>query len=151
MKLILGIGLCLAVVSSCVVGHSQEVKIDLNAIAMIESSGNALAYNKSSGAVGKYQITLACLKDYNMAHMRYTYSLEEMYDPIKAEIVAEWYFGRIERYLKHYGLPVSIEYVLISYNWGIGNVRKWYEGGAEWDRLPRESREYVKKYNKLVN
>jgi hypothetical protein len=37
---------------------------------------------------------------------------------------------------------------LIAYNWGIGNLRKWFKRGCDWNKLPLETRNYVIKYFK---
>jgi hypothetical protein len=62
--------------------------------------------------------------------------------------VAKWYFGKLEGYLKHYNIPVTDEHLLAAYNWGIGNLRKWYEAGADPSKLPSETRGYIEKYQK---
>lgn len=140
----LSVGLCLwAVVVS---GTAWAVEVDLDKIAMIESSGIATKYNPKSNAVGKYQITLPCLKDYNLAHLRSGYSHDEMYDPIKARKVADWYFEALGRYLKAFGLEDTLTNRLMAYNWGIGNVRRHYTEGLE---IPKETRDYLVKYDKL--
>ena len=94
-----------------------------------------------------YQITLICLRDYNLAHIRGGYNHSEMYDPVKAHKVAEWYLNkRIPRYLKYYGIEDTLENRLISYNFGVGNLRKYRDGAIE---LPKETSDYLIKYNKL--
>ena len=119
---------------------AQEVNLKI--IAQIESSGNPEAYNKSSGAVGMFQITPICLKDYNQAHKRH-YQLSEMFDPLKAEKVASWYLKqRIPALLKHYGKADTLVNRLIAYNAGIKAVIKGY--------CPDETRNYIKKYQRLA-
>ena len=33
----------------------------------------------------------------------------------------------------------------IAYNWGYGNTKKWLEQGADLDKLPKETRNYIRK------
>jgi len=84
------------------------VKIDMVAIAKLESGNNPSAYNKRTKATGLFQITPVCLKDYNrFAKVRYT--MREMKDPIKNEIVARWYLKhRVVHMLEWCGLPVTV-------------------------------------------
>jgi len=134
--------LILGVSVTCALGED----IDMAKIAMIESSNNPLKYNSKSGAVGLYQITLPALKDYNTAHIRNGYTLEDMYNPDKAYIVANWYINtKIPRYLYNLGIEDTIENRLISYNWGIGNLNRYKKGLST---LPKETSDYIIKYNK---
>lgn len=127
--------------------------IDVDIIADIESSNNPYAYN--NGHVGLYQISEGVVIDFNddmeQAGIWKGYSLNEMYNPIKAHEVAEWFFNiRIPSYLEIYGIPNTITSKIIAYNWGIGHLRKWFKNGSHWNRLPKETRDYVKKYYKGV-
>ena len=116
-------------------------EVNLQIIAQIESSNNPSAYNKSSGAVGLYQITTICLEDYNQLNKR-QYALNEMFDPNKAYIVANWYMNkRILQLLKHYKLPDNLSNRLWCYNAGIGQCKKGV--------LPTETRNYILKYIRL--
>lgn len=116
-------------------------KIDLSIIAQIESSGVPFAYNSKTKAVGLYQLTLPAVTDYNSYH-KDKFILNEMFDPDKAYIVANWYINeRIPKMLKHYGQPVTLETVLQAYNCGIGCVVK--------NKMPLETIDYIQKYKKL--
>lgn len=119
--------------------------IDLPTIASVESSGNPGAYNKASRATGLYQITEICLMEYNNYHPYMCFdSLDDMYNPAKAHLVANWYMNtRIPQMLRDRD---SLENRLICYNWGYGKFRKWYKKGANKNDLPEETRDYVKKY-----
>ena len=33
----------------------------------------------------------------------------------------------------------------VAYNWGYGNTKKWLEEGADLNKLPEETRNYIKK------
>lgn len=130
------------------VARAEEVNLDI--IATIESSNNPLAYNATSHARGLYQITPICLKDYNFAHKTKNIASNALYSPTEAHKVAEWYILRIKQILTKKGIPVEISHILISYNWGVGNCIKWYRAGTDYNKLPRETRNYIAKYLKLA-
>lgn len=124
---------------AAVICNAEEVNLDY--IANIESSGNPLAYNKTSGARGLYQITPICLKDYNQFH-KVKIGMNDLFFPVKNKMVAEWYFAkRIPQLLKHYGLGDTVKNRLWAYNAGISKVK---EG-----TMPSETADYIKKYAKL--
>jgi soluble lytic murein transglycosylase-like protein len=126
-----------------------EVTVNLAAVRFIESSGNPYAYNAQTKCYGLYQISEACLLDFNQ--IRNTrYITEDLFDPQINEMIASWYFLHIEEMLAYYNIPVSIATVIASYNWGIGNVLKWHQSGAGLEKLPAETRNYLSKYNKLT-
>lgn len=116
-------------------------EINLSIIATIESNNNPNAYNKTSKAVGMYQITPICLKDYNQLNKN-QFQLSEMFEPNKAKIVANWYLNkRIPQLLRHYRIIDTIDNRLWAYNAGIGRVVK--------NIKPLETRNYIIKYHKL--
>lgn len=128
---------------------TAALTVDLDAVRMIESSGNPQAYNESSGARGLYQITKICLDDWNGMHPREQYSLDDLWDPKINKRIAVWYlFDRIPQLLDHYGVLITTENILISYHDGIGNLRKYLKGKRV---LGKEMIGYVEKYNKLIN
>lgn len=114
--------------------------INLDAIMRIESEGNPLVYNKRSGAVGLYQITPICLRHYNEVH-KTAFIMAELYEPAKNKAVAVWYFGWLAERL------TSVDDILIAYNFGIGNLRKYKKGLV---KLPDETRDYLTKYRKYA-
>ena len=118
-----------------------EVSINLERIAQIESGHNANAYNKSSGAVGMYQITEIALADFDQLNNG-RYGMTDMKDPQKAGRVAEWYLNeRIPALLRRFGLKDTIDHRLWAYNAGIWALKR--------NKLPLETRLYIKKYHKL--
>ena len=135
-------------IGSCKVVHAQD--IDLDKIAMIESQFDPDAFNKYSGAVGEYQILPVVVEEFNeRAHAPLMYNSYDMYNEKFSLMVANWYLNvRIPQYLKHYGIPDTVTSRLIAYNWGIGHLHRWFERGCHWNKLPRETQQYVKKYFK---
>ena len=130
--------------------HSQEINLDI--ISVIESSGNNMAYNFKSGATGQYQITETALKDYNKHARENGLTVMEMswmYEPKYAYMVANWYLNEhIPDLLWDYDIPDTITSRLIAYNYGIGNLRKWFKRGCHWNKLPLETRHYIQRYFK---
>jgi soluble lytic murein transglycosylase-like protein len=115
--------------------------IDLNKIKQIESHGNPLAYNKSSGAKGLYQITQICLDEYNNYNNK-SYNSNDLFIPSINETIASWYLEkRIPQMLKYYNLEVTVENILWAYNGGIGKVRK--------NIMDKETENYIEKYKHL--
>lgn len=128
-------------------GCEKGAEINLSIIADIESSGNPLAYNNQSGATGMYQITKGVVYDYNHSVSGSQYTLEDMYEPAWAVIIANWFLNtRIPLWLNNYGIPDTVTSRLIAYNWGIGHLHKWFKHGSQWNRLPNETKKYVKRY-----
>ena len=125
-------------------------EIDIQAIISIESSGNPHAYNAKSGAIGLMQITEICLDEFNaFAFADNIYGLGDLYNPPVNIMIGTWYINeRIPQMLKHYRIEDTVENRLISYNFGIGNLRKYLKGEV---KLPKETRNYIKKYRRLIN
>ena len=136
------LGALLLMVVFCRVSHAEEINLDI--ISVIESSGNNMAYNFKSGATGQYQITETALKDYNKHARENGLTVMEMswmYEPKYAYMVANWYLNEhIPDLLWDYDIPDTITSRLIAYNWGIGNLRKWFKHGCHWNKLPLETR-----------
>ena len=129
----------------CVCGMPSLVNaesIDLGKIKSIESSGNAFAYNRVSQAIGLYQITPICLKEWNNYHASEQYYSQDLYNPKVNTKIAKWYLERrIPQMLRYYKKEVSISNILISYNAGINYVVKDLP-------LPKETKEYLVKYER---
>jgi soluble lytic murein transglycosylase-like protein len=134
------------------VGVAKPEDVDMEAIIVIESNGDANAYNVRSQARGLCQITGICLKEWNLGHLRDQYSLDDLYNPGINLKIATWYMNKkIPRYLDYYGIPDTVETRLIAYNWGIGRLRSAMRAGDfSLDALPSETRQYIKKYNELT-
>ena len=126
-----------------VLAVAEEVKINIDKIILLESSGNPHAYNKRSKATGLMQITRPCFEDFKRVHSAYPYKdwvFQDMYDPVKNVEVGTWYIlYRIPQLLKHFGKPITLENVLVSWNAGFKYV-------IEKRRLPLETKIFIKRY-----
>jgi hypothetical protein len=130
--------------------------INMKALAQIESSNNPKAYNKKTQARGLYQITPVVLKQFTEAHPKNWKSQEDnrkvardlrpeelFIEYINGEI-ADWYVN----WLSHRCyVPDDI---LISWNWGYGHWRKWANNRGNENWLPKETRDFLKKYHDLT-
>lgn len=134
--------------------------IDMTIIADIESSSEPLAYNKKSGAVGEYQLMPGVVAEFNSFLDNFSsqngikqvhVDINDMYSPDMAFGVASWYMNnKIPKYLRAYDIPDTLTSRIIAWNWGIGHLHKWFNKGSHWNQLPRETRNYIKKYFKEV-
>lgn len=121
------------------------MKINLEAIIKIESSGDPKAFNKKSGARGLCQITPICLEEWNARQgHRGRFEEKDLFNASINKMVANWYLNeRIPAMLIHYALPVSLDFILGAYNFGIGNMKKIWNGEIKW---PEETKNYIRKY-----
>jgi len=145
--------LCFGITLLCRVpdafGGAGDFSIDMQIIKKIESSGNPKAFNKITQARGLYQITPIVVEDYMIyGYAKNAYcldyqikikNLDDLFNPIINYQIAYWYLNkRIPQMLKSYGLPVTLENILWSYNAGISNVRK--------NILPKETKDFITRY-----
>ena len=118
----------------------KTTPINLDAISFIESSNDPNAFNESSQAAGLFQITPICLAHYNDTHST-EFTVNDLFTPSRNREIAEWYFWWLSDRCD------SVEEILIAYNFGYGNLRKYRAGKV---KLPRETRSYIAKYNALT-
>lgn len=138
----------------CTKSHAEEVNLSI--IADIESSNEPLAYN--NGHVGEFQISEGIIDTFNEeCHKNdndcgIIMKLSDMYIPLYAHEMANYFINsKIPQWLDYYGIPDNITTRLIAWNWGIGHLRKWFKNGSKWNKLPYETRNYIKKYFKEMN
>ncbi|MCX6353599.1 MAG: lytic transglycosylase domain-containing protein [Candidatus Aureabacteria bacterium] len=133
----------------CLLSHAHaEVAIDLKAIQTIESNGNPSAFNPRTRCYGLYQISEICLKEFNQSKGT-MYRPGDLFDPHTNEMIALWYFARLQQIPDRYNIRCSITTLIASYTWGIGNVVKWHRSGAVFGDLPHATRCYIKRYHTL--
>jgi len=130
------LALLLIVFGKPVTGSAQ---VSIQKIIQIESSGNPKAFNKHSKARGLMQITPICLKHYNYRHDT-NIKEEDLFDPKINITVGSWY-------LYWLGLCFDTDdKVLVGYNWGYRYALEW---NGDVNKLPKETRNYLKKYKEL--
>ena len=124
-----------------------DYTVDIVKLAKIESSWNPNALNQNTKAAGLTQITPVTLDEWNRMHPHQKYLYQHLFHPEANLEIANWYANtRIPQMLKAYGLPVTLDNILASYNWGVGNVQKMYQSGKQ---MPKETRDYLAKYRSI--
>jgi soluble lytic murein transglycosylase-like protein len=124
---------------------SKKVVINMKAIQIIESSGNAGAYNRRTKATGLYQITPICLADYNQFH-DHKFKQNDLFNPDINFSIADWYIGeRIPQLFKHYHIEDSVENRIIAWNAGIKYLLESYPS------VPSETVKFIRRYWRLVD
>jgi RNA polymerase sigma factor (sigma-70 family) len=111
---------------------SYDHNLMLASIKNRESGGDPNAVSRV-GAVGTMQTMPNTLKNPG-------YGVKPARDnsPQELERVGRDYYGAM---LKNYSDP---KVALAAYNWGPGNVNKWLKQGGDFNKLPGETRAYVK-------
>ena len=123
------------------ISSARAEEIDMDKIAMIESSNNPLAHNQRDNGRGVFQITKICLDEWNNFHARDQHTMDDLWSPALNFKIADWYLNqRIPQMLKHYKLANTVKNRIWCYNAGIGNVVK--------GRMPMITKNYLKKYFK---
>ena len=118
--------------------------INMEALKMAESEGDTFAEsNDGFGSKGHYQITPPVLADYNHFHKTNLQDID-LYDSLVSLTVADWYLGWLwERLPEQFRTDRN---VLIAWNWGIGNWRKWAKTGMKADDLPKATKGLLTRY-----
>lgn len=124
-------------------GKAHADVIDMSVIAKIESSGRPDAYNARSGARGLYQITPICLQEWNNFHPKDKHTLDDLFHPDTNTKIATWFMLiRIPQMLRYYGVPVTIENMIVAWNAGIVYARRGV--------VPTETANFIKKYRRMA-
>ena len=119
--------------------------VDYMQVKIIE--GNKSDAVSVAGATGNMQIMPVSLDDWNNKHSDQQYTMEDMKNEKKNVRVGMWMLQkRIPEILKSKNVPLTINNVLIAYNWGCGNLVNWYKSGAVVSRLPNETQQYICNY-----
>lgn len=131
--------LILTLICAPTVAHA--LSMDMGIVAFIESTNNPKAFNKAKKAIGLYQITPICLKEWNNYHPRKQYTSEDLWNKEINTEIGTWYMQvRIPQMLKYFKKPDTAENRIISYNAGIEYVVKGLP-------LPQDTKDYIVKYN----
>lgn len=123
----------------------MKYAVDYLQVKIIEGDkSNAVSI---AGATGNMQIMPVTLDDWNGQHPKEQYTMDDMTNEAKNIKVGKWMLqSRIPQILKSENIPLTINHILISYNWGCGNAVNWYKSGAVIARLPDETQQYICKY-----
>ena len=120
----------------------------LEALIQTESSGNPNAINPATGARGLGQTTPIAWKDlvkfYPEVYKKLDYKTD-IFKPDVSRRATSDYLNIINKYLTNYKIPTTPENVLASYNWGIGNVKKYGVTNA-----PKETKNYIQKILNII-
>ena len=116
-----------------------------------ESNGNPRAFRNATKARGLMQITPVVLKEWNIYNPDDKHNENDLFDSEINKKIGEWYlFERIKNhYLPFYELNASLDNVLAAYNWGIGNLRRLGDAQENFEKLPFETRNYIKSINSM--
>ena len=133
--------------------YAQEIDDALiNAVICVESGWDSQAVSED-GCRGLMQISEIVFKEFqdNKPPIPKGYILlsewdfDNMFNPYNNIEVGTWYLNRIKsHYLKDKG---TLDDILICYNFGFGNWKKWREGKI---KLPKETRDYLKKVREIL-
>lgn len=149
----------LLLISLFLCGLAYAHPIDMKKLARIESSNNPSAVSPK-GAIGLYQIMPIVLKHFNETvplkscvgnspngclTTKY-YTPDDLLTSGVNEIVADWYLDWLWARIPLDDENEMIANLLIAWNWGPGNWRKWYREGAKHKKLPKETQDFLKKY-----
>lgn len=122
----------------------SPVTIDIDAIAQIESGGNARAVG-AYGERGVCQIQEATWNEW-VERMGESWSFDEAFDPDKNLAVANYGMNtRIPQMLDAYQISDTVAHRLICYNWGIGNLVHADRHECDW---PESVERYVRRYRR---
>jgi len=121
--------------------EGKDFTIDplIQKIIMAESSGDPKAVNKRTGAKGLMQIMDDTAKQPGFG----VDPLEDPFDPVENVRFGTDYFNAM---LNRYDNDTIS--ALAAFNWGPGNVDKWRKKGSNFDKLPKETQNYI---NKILN
>jgi len=126
--------------------------VDVGKIIKLESDNNPAAVNEKSGARGLMQILAqgGALDDWNANFPDCKFTPDDLFNPWVNVLIGTWYlFVQLPRILRRSGVMVCDELICYSYNWGPGNVIKWWKKDGYVQNLPEETRRYWEKYKAL--
>ncbi|MEW6075499.1 MAG: lytic transglycosylase domain-containing protein [Candidatus Omnitrophota bacterium] len=118
----------------------------MNALVFVESSNNPFAFNRFTKARGLTQITPIAWKElkrhYRAKYAGLTYR-KDIYNPEIAREAGRDYLYILQKYLQAKGIPVTLDNLLASYVWGIGNLSRY---GLQ--KAPRVVKNYISSIKK---
>ena len=124
----------------CEIARAEDIDFDclVSAVITVESGGNPNAVSPS-GAIGLMQVTPIVVKVFRQVN-NYTGEIN-LFTAYVNEHIGTWYLHRLH---DHYGCD-TVEQIAAAYNGGITRLRK---NGYDIAKMPKETREYVRKVMK---
>ena len=144
--------------------YGEDIDWDrlVSAVIQVESGGNPTAVSKA-GAIGLMGITPVVLFEFfentlpwqrfcgqreevdgSVSNLYFENNIQDLFYPEVNIIVGTWYLHRLH---DHYGCK-TIEQICAAYNGGPTRLKKC---GYDINKMPRESRAYVKKVVSIYN
>lgn len=122
--------------------QAQVVTVDLNKIAMIESSGGKFKIHKDGWSKGTHGISKITLKEWNNFNPRDKHVFNDLMDDDVSLKISKWYINkRIPQMLRYYKQEDTLKNRLWAYNCGISCVID--------NRIPKITQAYFRKYGEL--
>lgn len=90
------------------------------------------------------QITEPVLRDYNLEH-KTKFTKQDLTNPTVNIMIGTWYLDDFIPRIFHVDkVPDCVLTRIIAFNWGAGNLKKWYF------KLPSETIQYIAKYEGMI-
>jgi soluble lytic murein transglycosylase-like protein len=129
-------------------------KIDINIISKIESNNKRKAVS-SAGAKGICQLKKDAWNEAQKdlyGKLKYPYEKYVFNSKINKQLANHYYNEILPTHLDSFGLPITIDTLLASYNYGSNNVKKLMRRyGKNWKKyLPTETKNYLNSYKNLA-
>lgn len=121
--------------------------INVNSIAIAESENNPKKRG-DSGERGAHQIMPdGVLADWNKNHKQ-KYTADDLEDPAISGKIANWWLNDWcpNHYFRAYQIKDSELNRIVAWNRGITIMRKWYQEGENYGRLPLATINLIKRY-----
>ena len=116
----------------------------INAIISAESSWDPKA--ESAYARGLMQISKTALEQVNMSY-NLNFSYDDMFNPDKNILAGTAYLRWLFKFFSKEPEEIQLILVIMAYNWGCGNVRKWLKTKQDNrvidESVPTETKDYI--------
>lgn len=108
----------------------------------LEASRNA---RSKDGAIGPYQFLEKFLPDFGYG-VPQNLTPDDVKDPVKSRQLADTF---VTGYSEHHKFTTPLE-KLVAYNWGPTNAADWRDAGSNYEDLPEETKQYLKRAGEFL-